>query len=158
MGIHSSVTYYAPRMQVNFGNLVLLFGAVLTLFESGLCRQKIGQKCSRDYHCESRHCAQSYCVSDQSNKGTKVSIRTEGSDQRLRENEAENSGRRSTNYGGYSSLLDLLVNGSVREVDTALYNRRSKSRRKGNGQCSVRFDAKLGRYVSSNCSSHVGRK
>ena len=96
---------------------------------------------------------------DQSNKGTKVSIRTEGSDQRLRENEAENSSSRfSNNYGGYSSLLDLLANGSVRDVDAALYNRRPKSRRKGNGKCSVRFDAKLGRYVSSNCSSHVGRK
>jgi len=50
-------------MQVNFGNLILLFGVVLTLFDCGLCRQKIGQKCSRDYHCESRNCAQSYCVS-----------------------------------------------------------------------------------------------
>ena len=91
---------------------------------------------------------------DRSNKGAKVSIRTT----ELGDNEAESGGRLSTNYGGHSSLLDLLVNGSVKDVDASLNNRgRSKSRRKGNGKCSVRFDAKLGRYVSSNCSSHVGK-
>ena len=57
-------------------------------------------------------------------------------------------------YGGFDSLLDLLINGSVKEVDSIL--RPTNSIRRGNGICSVRFDEKSGEFMSSNCASHIG--
>ena len=57
-------------------------------------------------------------------------------------------------FGGFDSLLDLLINGSVRDVDSIL--RPTNSIRRGNGMCSVRFDEKSGEFMSSNCASHIG--
>ena len=68
----------------------------------------------------------------------------------VRPNSSSSSGK----YGGFDSLLDLLINGSVKEVDSIL--RPTNSIRRGNGICSVRFDEKSGEFVSSNCASHIG--
>jgi len=57
------------------------------------------------------------------------------------------------NYGDFSNLRDLLKNGSVKEIDAIFYPENKK--RKGHSKCSVRFDSKSGRYVSSNCPQYV---